>query len=250
MELGYWSNIRGRATTIRYILAHSKAEWSMHDYESATGFSEWHGGDKIEMAKTNPLANLPWLKLENGTNISQTSAIIKYLCRRFGYAGENDDEKIKIDMINVHAEDLTKASFENVCLLEKGEAKDKFANTKLPTMLAPLNSWLELHKTKFFCSDKVTEADFNLVNTMDLFSSWKTTVFENLPHLQKWFETMKAEMGDRYEIEHARYITFQYQDELAKAPEEIKQHPIFKEMAGNLPRLYWGVPGLIEPEYT
>ena len=104
MEFSYWY-VAGLAQGIRYLLAANK---NLECTEIAqTDMNQWFSQNKTELAKQTTFPNLPYLKLKNGSVITQSSAIFRFLGRISKMDGNNEESAlVKIDVVNGILDDL------------------------------------------------------------------------------------------------------------------------------------------------
>ena len=146
MEITYWGDIRGRATEFRYMVAYAKADVKFNYFsinKGAEGFAEWLQ-EKAQYAVDYPLINLPFLKESNGRIISETSAIVHHLARKFGFHPKTENEQINYDMMFNQATELNDLFFQVIMQKEPGQEKSRWAKHVLPEKLEPLDKWLDL----------------------------------------------------------------------------------------------------------
>uniref|UniRef100_A0A1B6MVD0 glutathione transferase n=1 Tax=Graphocephala atropunctata TaxID=36148 RepID=A0A1B6MVD0_9HEMI len=89
-------NGRGRAEAIRWLLAYME-----EDYEDV----RIESGDWLKMKHTTPFEQLPLLE-EDGKPTCQSLAIVRYLAKKAGLAGDNDWENLQLDIVSDALVDL------------------------------------------------------------------------------------------------------------------------------------------------
>ncbi|XP_046688652.1 hematopoietic prostaglandin D synthase-like, partial [Homalodisca vitripennis] len=89
-------NGRGRAEAIRWLLVYMDEE-----FEDVRIDSE----DWLKMKQTTPFGQLPLLE-EDGKPICQSLAIVRYLAKKAGLAGNNDWEDLQLDIVSDTLVDL------------------------------------------------------------------------------------------------------------------------------------------------
>lgn len=244
MEVGYWADIRGRMTTVRYILAHSGTKCKETYYPldmSPKGYPFWNGVVKKEHLEQNPFANLPYLITEDGKHITQTDAIINYLGRKLGYWPKNDDDFVKFDMIAVFASDLG-ATVKNIMMEQPSEKKTEFAKNELIAMMKPFNDFLVKNDTAFIVGDYLTVVDFNVFKWLDLIRLYQPKIFDGNQALKVWFHNMESELAPCLENERKLPMTVRYRSIFDKLPAD-KWTPEIKKKYEGLPIQYWGIEG-------
>jgi len=171
-------------------------QWEDIRYEKP----EWDAGIK----KQAPLGKCPFLVIDDGKSkitLSESHAIIRYLARQWGYAGESLLDQCKVDMITDAVEDQVVRA----CVLirreqdpdKKAERVKLFADEGFPTILGHLEEQLKANKggDGFFVGDKMTWADI-------LFTQWMDWVpdgvkvpipFDKFPKLKALFTRVRSD---------------------------------------------------------
>ena len=150
---------------------------------------------RISLAKNSPTITLPYLETEKG-NISQSGAIINYICSKYcpELLGQNLFEKAKInqwvEFANCEIARSAKALIYPIfgwAKYEKEKADKENANLK--NYLKILNSLLE--KNKYILGEKITLADIALFRHLRFFMMFhfpegmRKSLF---PKLTSWFQ--------------------------------------------------------------
>jgi glutathione S-transferase len=78
--LGYWDS-RNVAEKNRMLLEYCNIPYTQKVYDSAKERDQWFKGDKIELMKKNPAANLPYI-IDGDKVISESDAICVYICHK------------------------------------------------------------------------------------------------------------------------------------------------------------------------
>eukprot|EP00667_Euglena_gracilis_P014672 EG_transcript_15207 len=171
LVLGYWP-IRGLAGSLRMLLEYSGAEYKdrYHDADS------WFGQTKPELAKSNALANLPYL-VEGDRCLTQSNALLLYLGAKLGLdpASLLDPKAVTNLQVLNESTDLRGAL---VALVYPGRRisrtqEEYEANRieqltqRVPQAYAKLEGHLSQTGTPFFSADTPLSADFHLWETLD-----------------------------------------------------------------------------------
>ncbi|OWF56792.1 glutathione S-transferase 1-like isoform X2 [Mizuhopecten yessoensis] len=90
-------NGRGRAEGIRMVLVEAGVPFE----DIRITKQQW-----ATMKESTPTHTLPILELEDGTVLSQSSAILRYLGRKFGMYSDNITEQYRIDLVMNMIDDL------------------------------------------------------------------------------------------------------------------------------------------------
>src|SRR5262245_58613018 len=112
IELGYWA-IRGLAQPIRLLLAFAEVPFSETrfglnaDGSGAPDQSEdWQ---PVKAKMTVPFPNLPYLidsRGEKPVQVTQSNSVMRYLARSFDLYGDNESERVSIDVLQDEAYDF------------------------------------------------------------------------------------------------------------------------------------------------
>lgn len=88
----YYFNLRARGEVVRLVFAAAGQKFEDHRFE----FSEWP-----QYKSKAPFGQTPWLEIHEANRVaylSQSTAIARYLARKFGLAGKNEFETAEIEM--------------------------------------------------------------------------------------------------------------------------------------------------------
>ena len=150
----YYFNARGRAEISRLIFAAAGQKFEDIRYE----FNEWTS-HKAEM----PLGQMPVLEY-NGTKLSQSLTIARFLAKRFQLAGKDDFDQAKVDAVV----DTTSDVFVKMIPIRfekdesrKAELMKKFLSEELPEFLENFETLRKMYGNggPFFVSNQLTWAD-------------------------------------------------------------------------------------------
>jgi len=127
-------DIRGLAEVPRLILAAGGQEFK----DDRCAFSRnadgsYHRGDWEERKKSAPYGQMPLLTLADGTVIAQSSAIVRFLSKKFHLTGANEIEAALIDAQHEAVQDLRKTYY--TAKSDPTKAAEFFAKT-LPEGIA------------------------------------------------------------------------------------------------------------------
>ncbi|XP_040176805.1 glutathione S-transferase P 1-like [Rana temporaria] len=152
--------LRGRGEPIRLILADNGAKWT----EDVIQLPDWFGG-KSPVKKEAVFGQLPQFS-DGDFVLYQSNAILRYLGRKFGVAGSKDHEIAVIDMINDGVEDL-RLKYSRFMFFEFETGKEKYEKD-LPNQLSAFERILSKNSngTKFLVGDKISYADYNLLDIL------------------------------------------------------------------------------------
>ncbi|XP_071986530.1 glutathione S-transferase P 2-like isoform X2 [Engystomops pustulosus] len=120
----------------------------------------------------------------------QSNTILRYLGRKYGISGSNDQEVAIIDMINDGVEDL-RMKYYNFFLFDDEPNKEKYL-TELDTWLGYFEKILSKNSKgkKFLVGDKITYADYNLLDTLQCNLDLSPTCLSTYPLLSGYVERL------------------------------------------------------------
>ncbi|XP_075207827.1 glutathione S-transferase P 1-like [Anomaloglossus baeobatrachus] len=151
---------KGRAEGIRLLQADQWVSWADDEMQIAN----WISG-KSDIKKKAVFGQLPRLK-HGDFVLYQSNAILRYLGRIYGLSGNNSEESALIDMVNDGVEDL-RQKFGYLIFFEYETGKEKYIQD-LPNHLSAFERILSNNSngTKFLVGDKISFADYNLLDTL------------------------------------------------------------------------------------
>ncbi|XP_069834892.1 glutathione S-transferase P 1-like [Dendropsophus ebraccatus] len=152
--------VRGRAEPIRLLLGDQGVSWD----EEEVQFMDWFGG-KSEIKKEAVFGQLPQFK-DGGFVLYQSNSILRYLGRKYGLAGSDNQESALIDMVNDGVEDL-RLKFTRLVFFEFESGKEKY-ETDLPNHLSAFERILSKNGEgkKYLVGEKISYADYNLLDLL------------------------------------------------------------------------------------
>eukprot|EP01065_Artemidia_motanka_P048664 TRINITY_DN788_c0_g1_i1.p2 TRINITY_DN788_c0_g1~~TRINITY_DN788_c0_g1_i1.p2 ORF type:complete len:250 (+),score=75.11 TRINITY_DN788_c0_g1_i1:52-801(+) len=166
LVVGYWRH-RCLGNCIRYLLAHSGAAWEDKRYEvgNAPSFDKtcWFK----EKPAFGPFSNLPYL-IDGELKITQTSAILRHLGRRFGYEGEDPASRARTDQILGASQDFMDAftGFTYSAWLTFEAARPGYLRDRVPAMLRKYEEALS-EVGPWMAGEKLTYCDFFVYELLD-----------------------------------------------------------------------------------
>ncbi|KAA0201908.1 Glutathione S-Transferase Sigma 1 [Hyalella azteca] len=178
--LGYWS-VRGLAEPIRTLLAHTGTEYENKTYDMGPAPTY----DRSQWLNVKPtidldLPNLPYY-MDGDVKLTESSAIIRHLGRKTGLAGATEQEKMRIDV----AESLCRD--QNLGFVRLVTSPD-YDNAK-PAFEADISNQLQklvilLKDNKFISGEKVSYADFLILELLDRYESFSPSALAAFPTLK------------------------------------------------------------------
>jgi len=196
--LGYW-DIRGLGQPLRYLLAYKEQEVDEKRYSCGPApdydASQWLD-EKFSLGLDFP--NLPYL-IDGDVKLTQNLAILRYLGRKFGLAGESCEEKRRIDLIEQQLTDF-RQGWVQLCYSPTFADERSAYEAKLPAALKTFSEFLG--ERKFFAGEQLSYVDFiayemfaqHLVFSKASFADFKNLTdyvarIEELPTLKKYLDS-------------------------------------------------------------
>jgi glutathione S-transferase len=159
----------GRAEVPRLILIDAGV-----DYDFNT-FTDWHATrQSLTEAGKLLFGQVPLYEEPGGLSLVQSNAIARYLARKHGYNGSNEQEAIKIDVVNEGVKDFFNKFVElkfDTDKSKKAEARAAAVRDYLPVWLNYFEAILNKNGTGFLVGDKISYADFHLFHALRNWSS-------------------------------------------------------------------------------
>ncbi len=153
-------NIQGRAEVIRMILRYSNVEFE----DIRINYPTWKTMEKPHKFK---FGQLPILEIDDKV-IAQTQVIARYLSRKFGYLPIDPDAALPIEELNTFIDSDISERQSIGGMFKDPEQKEnyrhKYFTEHLPSKLIYLEDILQKNKTGYLIGDKMTLADFALVD--------------------------------------------------------------------------------------
>jgi glutathione S-transferase len=190
-ELVYF-DIRGRAESIRLLLAYARAPY----VDRGLGRADWPNQKKIV-----PLGQVPVLierSAEGERVIPQSQAILRHLARTFGLDGANEDERVRADIAAETVLDL-RAAWNRVAYnpgwLKDPAATEAHFRDVFPRFRASLEGLLEESETRnafYFAGPSPTFADFLAFDTLDSHREVVPSCLDGHGSLQRFLDDVRA----------------------------------------------------------
>ncbi|XP_073444323.1 glutathione S-transferase P 1-like [Dendrobates tinctorius] len=152
--------MRGRAEPIRLLLGDQGVSWKEEEVQLA----DWLTG-KCEIKKQTAFGQLPQFK-DGDFVLYQSNTILRYLGRKYGISGGSNQESALIDMVNDGVDDL-RVKYIRLVIFELETGKEKYEK-ELPNHLSAFERILSQNSngTKFVVGDKISYADYNLLDIL------------------------------------------------------------------------------------
>ncbi|XP_066576852.1 glutathione S-transferase P [Amia ocellicauda] len=174
--------VRGLGEAMRSLLADQGLDWK----ENEVNFEMWTKGD---LKASCVFGQLPKFQ-DGGFTLYQSNAILRYLGRKHGLYGKNDEEKALIDMVNDGVHDL-RLKYVKLIYQEYDTGKDKYIKD-LPDDLAKFEKILLNNKGGFVVGDKISFADYNLLDVLRNHLVLAPTCLDKLPTLKSYVERLNS----------------------------------------------------------
>ena len=203
LDLSYWA-IRGLAQPIRFLLIFAEVPFSevrlgvTQDGSLITEESADWEAHRATLDVAFP--NLPYLVDSSGptpVRLTQSNAILRYLARRFDFYGDNEADRIAIDVMQDEAYDYRNKIVQTAYTLGDGYAAayDKFIETDVPRHIEGFERYLAGRgANSHFIGTRISTVDFLLYELL-----WQTTLMvpgsitpSNRPNLHAFLEQFAA----------------------------------------------------------
>ncbi|XP_051021921.1 glutathione S-transferase Mu 4 [Acomys russatus] len=190
MTLGYW-DIRGLAHAIRLLLEYTDSSYEEKRYTMGDApdydRSQWLS-EKFKLGLDFP--NLPYL-IDGSHKITQSNAILRYLARKHNMCGETEEEKIRVDILENQAMDVSN-QLARVCYSPDFEKLKAEYLEQLPGMMKLFSQFLG--EQTWFVGEKITFVDFLAYDILDLHLIFEPKCLDTFPNLKDFvvrFEGLK-----------------------------------------------------------
>ncbi len=178
---------RGRAETTRWMLAASGIAFINMPIDTPEAMSALRATGKL------PFDQMPLLEID-GLNLSQSSAMIRYLARRGGFYGANDTDAMWCDLIAGVAADFAETAIQvpfkpslEIAIADLEARFAKFGHR--------FEARLEEQNSGFCAADSMTFADIVLSEAISLYLEWRPEILENTPRLKSMYEAVVSHPG-------------------------------------------------------
>merc|ERR1712088_842281 len=181
-------NARGRAETIRLVLAYAGKE-----FEDKRIAPE----DMPSLKPSLPFGQLPVLEVD-GDMIGQSMAIARFLANQYGIAGSSNLVKAVVDVMN-DVQDAMYGTFFEKDEKVKAEKTKKVKEETIPNSLANLEKVLERRGGQFFAGNCLTWAELHFLQLTESLETMSPKCLDttpklanlvdrtrNLPNIKKW----------------------------------------------------------------
>ncbi|XP_062047907.1 glutathione S-transferase Mu 4 [Lepus europaeus] len=180
LTLGYWE-IRGLAHAIRLLLEYTDTSYEEKRYTMGDApdydRSQWLG-EKFTLGLDFP--NLPYL-IDGTHKLTQSNAILRYLARKHGLCGETEEERIRVDILENQAMDVSNQLAELCYSPDFEKLKPEYLKG-LPETMKRFSQFLG--SRPWFAGDKLTFVDFLAYDIFDLHRVFEPRSLDAFPNLK------------------------------------------------------------------
>ncbi|KAF8777980.1 glutathione S-transferase Mu 1-like [Argiope bruennichi] len=181
--LGYW-DLRGLAEPIRFLLHYKKVDFEDKRYAFDT--DGWQK-DKFNLGLDFP--NLPYY-IDGDTKLTQSTAILRYVARKYGLDGKDDDQKLRVSIAEQQIVDLRWGLILLVIRSDYNDnAKAEFVK-KIPDMLKLWENFIG--DQKYLTGDDITYVDFMAYDTFDFYRLFHAEALDEFPKLRAFQNRIKS----------------------------------------------------------
>ncbi|XP_038958863.1 glutathione S-transferase Mu 4 isoform X1 [Rattus norvegicus] len=136
------------------------------------------------------IRGLPYL-IDGSHKITQSNAILRYIARKHNLCGETEEEKIRVDILENQAMDVSN-QLARVCYSPDFENLKAEYLEQLPGMMELFSQFLG--KQTWFVGEKITFVDFLAYDILDLHLIFEPKCLDAFPNLKDFvarFEGLK-----------------------------------------------------------
>lgn len=186
--LGYWS-IRALAEPIRTLLAYTGTAYEDKTYDVGPPPTY----DRSEWLTVKPtigvdVPNLPYY-IDGDIKMSESNAILRHLARKNDLYGSTEQEKVRIDVAEGVFTDQMKGMVKLIFSPDYANAKVAFL-ADIPNQLKKCAA--VLGTGNFIAGDKISYADFMLLEVLDRYELFSPGCVGSVPSLQAFANRMIA----------------------------------------------------------
>ena len=175
---------RGRAETTRWMLAANGIEFENVAIETPQALAELRASGKL------PFDQMPLLEID-GLNLSQSSAMIRYLARKGDLYGDTDHDALWCDMITGAVADFAEAAIQAAFQPTRSTAeemlKDRFVKFG-PCFEACINR----QAAGFCAARRLSFADIVLAEALSAYLEWIPDIMAHTPLLAALYDRVTA----------------------------------------------------------
>ena len=178
---------RGRAETTRWMLAATDVDFVNLAIDTPGDLATLRASGKL------PFDQMPLLEID-GLNLSQSSAMIRYLARRGGLYGNDDRDAMWCDMVAGVAADFAEtaiqAPFKPSEAIAIADMEARFAK------FGPrFDARIAAQGSGFSAADNMTFADVVLAEALSSYLEWCPDILAGTPHLEGLYQAVVDSPG-------------------------------------------------------
>ena len=178
---------RGRAETTRWMLAINQIAFKNVAIETPQDLADLRASGKL------PFDQMPLLEI-NDLNLSQSTAMIRYLARLGGLYGDSDTDAVWCDMIAGAVADFAEASMQ-AAFQANGDIAKAALRTRLSKFGPRFEARLASNGTGFCVGAGLTFADVVLVEALNSYLDWCPDILTETPRLDALYKRVVVEPG-------------------------------------------------------
>ena len=198
--------VYGRAEFIRMLLTHAKVNFEDERLDFAAFGARKAAGEF-------PNGQIP-VVVHNGKMLNESTAILRYLGKHFGYYPADAHEAWYADSLVDYSNDLIGKTYPNIMNKKFDEDTKKHHVDTVTTYCAYFNKQLKSHGKAFIAGDKPTTADFHVTSYLCSFINNKHS-----PMPEDWAAAGKAALAANPEFHaYAEKMFAEFKDYLDSRP--------------------------------
>ena len=202
----HYFNGRGRAETTRWMLAACQIGFENVPVDTPEALAALRATGKL------PFDQMPLLEIDK-LNLSQSTAMIRYLARRGGYYGESDADALWCDMIAGAVADFAETALQAAFQPTKDSAVETL-RARFGKFGPRFEARLAGNPAGFCAGARLTFADIVLAEALSAYLDWVPDILGNSPRLATLHERVLNEPGiarylqspQRYPMAGADYV--------------------------------------------
>lgn len=158
---------------------------------------DYFGRPWAEAKSETPFRQLPMLVTEDGVQIAQTGAIMRYLARRLSLVPADPDEAARVDSVFETSQDLF-LPLNPTVNFATGDAFREAQQAILTTIKSRLDDFERMladHDAPFFFGESPFYCDFGVFHQMDLAHFLDENLLCNHPRMMEFMDAMRSLSG-------------------------------------------------------
>nr|AGN03945.1 glutathione S-transferase pi [Perna viridis] len=176
--------VRGRGESIRTLLIDNDIAF---EEVNVLPRENWENNWKPKMQ----FGQCPSYTDDDGFQLVQSNAILRYLGRKYDLYGSNNQEASLVDMINDGVEDV-RIQYTRMIYQNYEAGKEPYIQ-ELPKKLEPFEKLIK--SSGYILGEKISWADYNLYDFLDIQTILSPGCLDSFPNLKAYLDRMKARPG-------------------------------------------------------